>query len=95
MERRNIARLLEYIDKSIRELQTERNIGMYHRTNNSTQSYSSLLSGRRPFARAELLGSVENPSITGTVDFFATPLGVVVSTQISGSAVVTMIFFGV
>lgn len=58
---------------------------MYHRTNNNgTQSYSSLLSGRRPFAHADLRGSSEHPNIKGTVDFFATPLGVVVSTQVSG-----------
>lgn len=58
---------------------------MYYRTNNNgAQTYSSLLSGRRPFARAELKGSSEYPAIVGTVDFFATPLGVVVSTQVSG-----------
>ncbi|MBO5845744.1 MAG: superoxide dismutase family protein [Clostridia bacterium] len=58
---------------------------MYHRINNNRmQGYSSLLSGRRPFARAELRGSAEYKDIAGTVDFFATPLGIVVSTQVSG-----------
>lgn len=56
---------------------------MYHRTAQSkTGSYSSLLRGRRPFARAELRGSAEYPTINGTVEFYSTPMGVVVSAEV-------------
>ncbi|MBQ8141287.1 MAG: superoxide dismutase family protein [Clostridia bacterium] len=56
---------------------------MYHRTTgNRTGAYSYLICGRRPFARAELKGSYEYPAINGTVDFFATPAGIVVSSEV-------------
>ena len=58
---------------------------MYHRTNNSAKgAYSNLLCGRRPFASAALRGSSEYPEIKGTVDFFSTPAGVVVSAEVWG-----------
>ena len=58
---------------------------MYYRGSASNKgAYSKLLSGRAPFARAELSGSVKYPKIRGTVEFFATPMGVVVCTDVSG-----------
>ena len=58
---------------------------MYHRTgNNRNSGYSAILGGRRPFARAEVFGSSDYPSIKGKVEFFSTPVGVVVSAEVSG-----------
>lgn len=58
---------------------------MYHRGAVSKGgAYSRLLLGRHPFARAELSGSLAYADIRGTVEFFSTPLGVVVCTEVSG-----------
>ena len=58
---------------------------MYHRSNNSRGgAYIGLIGGRRPFARAEISGSIEYPSIKGGVDFYATPVGIVVCAEVSG-----------
>lgn len=58
---------------------------MYYRSSASNKSvYSKLLSGRSPFAKAQLSGSAKYPKINGVVEFFATPMGVVVCTDVSG-----------
>ena len=57
---------------------------MYYRSNNNRGAYSGLLCVRRPFATAKLAGAPQHPDIRGTVDFFATPTGVVVSAEVSG-----------
>ena len=58
---------------------------MYYRSGASKAgTYSKLLSGRSPFARAEVAGSSRYPEIKGKVEFFSTPVGVVVCTEISG-----------
>ena len=58
---------------------------MYYRNPTiKNSSYSKLLDGRRPFAHADISGSFAYPKINGGVDFFSTPLGVVVCTEVSG-----------
>ena len=58
---------------------------MYYRGSTSNRGvYSRLLSGRSPFARAELSGSSKYPKAGGMVEFFSTPIGVVVCTEVSG-----------
>ena len=58
---------------------------MYYRRGVSAGgAYSKLLSGRSPFASAELWGSSKYQGIKGKVEFFSTPIGVVVCTEISG-----------
>ena len=58
---------------------------MYYRGSTSNKGvYSKLLSGRSPFAKAELSGSMKYPKIKGMVEFFSTPMGVVVCTDVSG-----------
>ena len=58
---------------------------MYHRGSAQNAGvYSRLLGGRRPFARAALSGSALYPQVRGSVEFYATPIGVVVCTEISG-----------
>jgi len=58
---------------------------MYYRTERGRGgAYSNLLCGRRPFAKADIKGSAQYPSIVGTVEFFSTPMGVVVSAEVSG-----------
>lgn len=58
---------------------------MYYRSGESRGgAYAKLLSGRSPFAKAELSGSLKYPDIKGTVEFFSTPMGVVVCTDVFG-----------
>ena len=58
---------------------------MYHRNPALRSSiYSKLLCGRHPFARAELLGGASYPDLRGQVEFFSTPIGVAVCTEIFG-----------
>lgn len=43
-----------------------------------------LCRGRRPFASAEIVGGEEFPQINGRVDFYLTPLGVLICADING-----------
>ena len=47
-------------------------------------AYAKLLSGRYPFAAAKLKGASKYPNIEGSIEFFSTPVGVVVCTEVSG-----------
>lgn len=47
-------------------------------------AYGHLCHGRRPFAIADIRGSACYPSVIGTVSFYATPAGVLISADLSG-----------
>lgn len=49
-----------------------------------SSQYSNLICGRLPFARAKISGSKKYPDVTGETEFYSTPMGIVVSTEISG-----------
>ena len=58
---------------------------MYYRSDRKRSgAYSNLLCGRRPFAKADIKGSAQYPKLSGVVEFFATPAGIVVSAEVSG-----------
>ncbi len=46
--------------------------------------YLNLLCDRQPFARADICGCLKYPDINGTSEFYATPMGVLVITEVSG-----------
>ncbi len=48
----------------------------------SGTSHSQLICGRRPFAHAVISGSPKYPDIEGNVEFFSTPMGIVVCSEI-------------
>ncbi len=52
--------------------------------NKSESIYAFLYKERTPFARAKLCGSEKTSSIRGSVEFFTTPLGVLVHAELCG-----------
>lgn len=46
--------------------------------------YSSLVCGRTPFAKAQISGFDSYPQISGKTEFYCTPIGLVVTTEING-----------
>ena len=47
-------------------------------------AYEILCRGRVPFAKVEMRGNESHPSVFGTVDFYSTPVGVLVHAHVCG-----------
>ena len=52
--------------------------------NNSESIYAFLYKDRTPFAKAELVGTDKSAEVWGCVEFFTTPLGVLIHARLSG-----------
>lgn len=44
--------------------------------------YGNLLCGRQPFSRADLSGAEKSDGVSGRVEFFSTPAGIVISSEV-------------
>ena len=53
-------------------------------TRSYTGAYASLRNGRRPFAFAELIGGIFSYNTNGRIEFFMTPLGMLVYAKFGG-----------
>ena len=75
----NLNILIKDLSKHIQR----KEINMYYRSReNKSGAYAGLICGRVPFAKADIKGSAEYPAINGIVNFFSTPVGIVVNAEI-------------